>query len=239
MNPSASVDKVLQQLATGKRPSLGCRRLYLNRTEHDDSLHALEFGLIFDGQRSDDWHEVSENFAYLHDGAQGPTRGFSLHNLLTFDTDDPAVAAIWDEPLFDVPILGLSRVPAGAIVIAARRHFEDSVSINRNLFNEGMAATGDLALRFWRAALEAGDSMAHFGVGYTLFELGRHHEAYRHLRYYLEISPNHPWNWCWFGKAAQAIGELDEARLAYGRAIELTEQGADETDAPELLRALG
>ena len=25
--------------------------------------------------------------------------------------------------------------------------------------------------------------MAHFAVGYCLYELGRHHEAYRHLRY--------------------------------------------------------
>jgi tetratricopeptide (TPR) repeat protein len=233
-----TADKVLEQLAAGERPALGCARLYLNRTERNDCLHALEYGLIFDGQRDEDWHKVSESFAYLHEGSQGPIHGFSLHNLLTFDTDDPAVAAIWGEPLFDVPTLGLSRAPAGAIVIAARRHFETRVSINRVFFNDGMDREGEDALGYWYAALEAGDSMAHFGAGYTLVELGRHHEAYRHLRYYLEISPNNPWNWCWLGKAAQAIGEVEEARLAYSRAIELTEAGGDETDAPELLRTL-
>jgi len=218
---------------------MGCLRLYLNRVEHNDSLYALEYGLIYDGHGSEDWHEVSADFAYLHAGPQGPILGFGVNGLVTFDTEAPAVAAIWDAPLFDCPALGLSRVPAGAIVIAARRHFGARVSINRVLFGDGMARRGEDALAYWYAALEAGDSMAHFAVGYTLFELGRHHEAYRHLRYYLEISPDHPWNWCWFGKAAQAIGELDEARLAYSRAIELTTHGGDETDAPELLRALG
>ena len=96
----------------------------------------------------------------------------------------------------------------------------------------------ETALMRWYACLEAGDSMAHFAVGYCLYDLGRYREAYRHLRYYLEVSPNHPWNWCWFGKAAEAIGELDEAQLAYERAIELTDQGGDETAAPELLAAM-
>ncbi len=31
--------------------------------------------------------------------------------------------------------------------------------------------------------------MAHFALGYTLYELGRYHEAYRHLRYYAQIAP--------------------------------------------------
>src|SRR4051794_27232828 len=47
--------------------------------------------------------------------------------------------------------------------------------------------------------------MAHFALGYTLYELGRFKEAYRHLRYYTEISPQGAWNWCWLGKAAQAV----------------------------------
>ena len=63
--------------------------------------------------------------------------------------------------------------------------------------------------------------MAHFALGYTLYDLGRFHEAYRHLRYYAELAPAGSWNWCWYGKAAQAIGEIDEARAAYRRAIEL------------------
>ena len=47
-----------------------------------------------------------------------------------------------------------------------------------------------------------------------------------------------PWNWCWFGKAATAVGELGEARFAYEHAIELSAD-ADETDAPELFPELG
>jgi Flp pilus assembly protein TadD len=80
--------------------------------------------------------------------------------------------------------------------------------------------------------------MAQFALGYTLYEEGRFHEAYRHLRYYAEIAPAHPWNHVWLGKAAEAIGELAEARDAYELAIALSEAGADETEAAELLAAL-
>jgi Flp pilus assembly protein TadD len=80
--------------------------------------------------------------------------------------------------------------------------------------------------------------MAHFGLGYTLFDLGRHHEAYRHLRHYTEIAPAGAWNWCWLGRAAEAIGEVAEARAAYERAIALSEEGDYDTDAAELLAAL-
>jgi hypothetical protein len=48
----------------------------------------------------------------------------------------------------------------------------------------------------------------------------------------------HAWNWCWFGRAAHAIGELDEARAAYERAMELETEGDEETDTAELLEAL-
>jgi tetratricopeptide (TPR) repeat protein len=233
------VDEILKRLAAGEALPSGCPRLYLNRVEHEDSLYALEYGLIYDGQRKGNWREVSEDFAYMHIGRRGPAVGFGVRGLTEFGTEDPAVAAIWDEPLFDAPTLGLARAPAGEIVIAAQVHFGENVSINRILFN---AAAGEpdpeKALPHWYACLEAGDSMAHFAVGYCLYELGRYREAYRHLRYYLEISPGHPWNWCWFGRAAQAIGELDEAQLAYERAIELTREGGSETHAPELLAAM-
>ena len=66
------------------------------------------------------------------------------------------------------------------------------------------------------------------------YDLGRFREACRHLRYYAELAPAGSWNWCWYGKAAQAIGELGEVRAAYHRAIEL-EPSDQETDAAELL----
>ena len=74
--------------------------------------------------------------------------------------------------------------------------------------------------------------MAHYGLGYTLYELERYHEAYRHLRAYTELVPADGWAWCWLGKACEGMGELEEARSTYEKAIELD---GDETDAPELL----
>ena len=80
--------------------------------------------------------------------------------------------------------------------------------------------------------------MAHFALGYTHLELGQNHDAYRHLRYYTEVAPAGSWNWCWFGKAAIAIGEKAEARKAFEHAIALAADGDEETDAPELLAEL-
>ena len=97
---------------------------------------------------------------------------------------------------------------------------------------------GEEALDLWRCCLEAGDSMAHFALGYTLYELERFHEAYAHLRHYVELAPYSSWNWCWLGKAAAAIGERAEAERAFTRALELTAAGDAETDAPELLAEL-
>jgi tetratricopeptide (TPR) repeat protein len=105
-------------------------------------------------------------------------------------------------------------------------------------FDMATGLQGEQALAAWRCCLEAGDSMAHFALGYTLYELERYREAYAHLRLYTELAPHAAWNWCWFGKAALAIGETQEARSALKRAVELTAQGDHETDAPELLAAL-
>ncbi len=47
--------------------------------------------------------------------------------------------------------------------------------------------------------------------------------------------PADGWAWCWLGKACEAMGELEEARSTYEKAIELD---GDKTDAPELLVSL-
>ena len=81
--------------------------------------------------------------------------------------------------------------------------------------------------------------MAHFAIGYTLFELERYREAYPSPAPLQRArSPHSSWNWCWLGKAAAAIGETNEALRAYARAIELTDEGGDETDAVELIAEL-
>ncbi len=84
----------------------------------------------------------------------------------------------------------------------------------------------------------AGDLKAHFGLGYTLWELGRFQEAYRHLRFYTELTPRNSWAWCWLGKACVSLSSIDEARTAFERALALEADGSYATDAEEMLRAL-
>lgn len=215
-------------------------RLYLNHIANRDRLFALEFGRVFDGQPHQNWHNIGDEFGFMRCADAGPIVGFGVNNFSTFDIDDPEVAPIWDAAYFHVPLLGLTNASAGEVIVAARSLLGSRSTFNRVCFSAACGAQDDdpeSALDHWLACLETGDSMAHFGLGYTLFELERYHEAYRHLRYYAEISPAHPWNWCWFGKAAQAIGEVREAQAAYRRALELSDD-PDETAAGELLRTL-
>lgn len=217
-------------------------RLYLNHDADYDWLIALEFGRVDDGAPLENWHVVSEDFAYLLEGPVGGRPiGFRVNGFSEFDADDPDVAIIWrDGPRFDAPLLGLVNASAGEIVVAARSFLEGRSSVNRLLFDDAVgAATPEEALAAWRDCLQAGDSMAHYGLGYTLYELGRHREAYRHLRAYAELVPTNEWAWCWLGTVCEALGERDEAIAAYQRAIELERQdGAEETDAEDRLEGL-
>ena len=214
------------------------RKLYLNWVAEYDWLIALEFGRVDDGQPPDSWESVNDSLGFLHEKPGGDVLGFKVLGFSSLDPEDEELALIWGDPRFDVPVLGLRSASAGEIVLAARPLFGEESTINRQHIDAATSAKGEEALRLWLACLQAGDSMAHFGLGYTLYELGRFQEAYRHLRHYTEISPNGPWNWCWLGKAAAAIGELEEAQAAFGRAIELEADSGEETDAPELLAAL-
>lgn len=213
-------------------------RLYLNFIAKFDWLIALEFGRVGDAQPPENWRGVSDTFGFLHAAPDGPEIGFKIVDFSRFDAEDPDVAEIWGNPRFDAPVLGLWAVPAGEIVLVARALFGGRTSINRHFFSAAVGAEGEEALDLWLACLQAGDAMAHFGLGYTLYELGRFQEAYRHLRYYTEIAPCGSWNWCWLGKAAAAVGESAEARAAYERALELEGDDDQETDAGELLEEL-
>jgi ADP-ribosyl-[dinitrogen reductase] hydrolase len=213
-------------------------RLYISHDTGLDWLMAFEFGRVDDAQPPDSWEHVSGQFAFLRDAPGGRVVGFRVAEFSIFDPDDEDYDGIWDEPRFDAPLLALSDASAAEIVVAARAHFDGRDSLNRRLFSAATNTTGEEALVAWRHCLESGDAMAHFGLGYTLFELGRHAEAYRHLRHYTEIAPHGAWNWCWYGYAAEAIGEVTEARRAYRRAIELERAGDHETDAAERLERL-
>ena len=213
--------------------------VYISHAPEFDRLYALPFGAVSDGQPHERWRELSEEFAFFLDPGSSEEVGFVTGEFAGLDLEDEALIELWSGPRFTAPLLGLADAPAGEIMLAARKHFGRRPSINRFWFNAAVGMEGEEALPVWRACLESGDAMAHFALGYTLYELGRYHEAYRHLRHYTEISPAHPWNWCWYGKAAEAIGETDEAWDAYVRAIELTQAGGDETEAEKLLPRLG
>ena len=171
--------------------------------------------------------------------AGGRVVGFKVLDFSTFDVDDEDVGEIWVGPRFDAPLLGLRDVPAGEVVLAARALLGEESTVNRDFFNAAIEER-DLqeARSLWLSCLQAGDSMAHYGLGYTLYELGDYLQAYRHLRHYSEIAPHGSWIWFWVGKAAEAVGEREEAIAAYTRALELEAEGDEETDAAERLKPL-
>jgi tetratricopeptide (TPR) repeat protein len=214
--------------------------LYLNHVAMMDWLIALEFGRVDDAQPPENWRGVTEHFGYLYDSPDGRCVGFKVLEYSAFDPEADEAHEIWNGPRFDSPLLGLRDVTAGEIIVAARSLIGDASTINREYFEAAIDEQDDpdKALPLWLACLQAGDSMAHFALGYTLYDLGRFHDAYRHLRHYTEIAPCYSWNWRWFGRAAEAMGELDEARRAYERAIALEDDGQDETDARDLLAEL-
>lgn len=213
-------------------------RLYLNFIADLDWLIALEFGRVDDAQPPENWRGVSESFGYLCDKPGGREVGFKILDFSEFDPETAEHAEIWTGPKFNAPVLGLTQANPGEITFAARALFGTGSTINRKFFDAATGTEGEEALAYWLACLQTGDAMAHFGLGYTLHELGRYQEAYRHLRHYTEIAPCGSWNWCWFGKAARDVGETVEARRAFEHAIELEQEGDQETDARELLAAL-
>lgn len=210
--------------------------IFINRDPHLDWLSCLEVGRVYDGQHPRCWRPLDEHFAwYVPRRARRP-RGFHILNVEEFDPD--ALDEIWDGPRFRAPMLGLNSATAGEVAVAALAHLGDEPTVNRSYFHIASQAEDERALAMWRCCLESGDSMAHFALGYTLFQLGQVHEAYAHLRHYTELAPHSSWTWCWFGRAAAAIGETSEAESAYLEAIRLTGHGCPETDADELLASL-
>ena len=210
--------------------------LFLTFDAARDRLVALEFGHVEEGQPPSDWLKLTSDFRWLAPG--GVAIGFTVERFSRFDPEAGTHAAIWDQPFFDVPQLGLVDASVGEIIIAARSFFDGRSSVNRVLYDQAMEQSGEEALKTWRACLEAGDMSAHYGLGRTLYELGRLQEAYRHLRHFAELAPHHTRHWYWYGKAAHELGLWQEARFSYEIAIELESEGGEPTDADELLDTL-
>lgn len=203
-----------------------------------DWLEVAPYGTVLDRQGPDRWRAVCDQLGYFLDGPGGEPVGFRLVEFTEFDPDDPAVDEIFGGPRFTVPALALRDATAGEVVIAARALLDGRSTIDRRYFDAAVASQGEQALELWVAALQAGNSMAHYGAGYTLLGLGRVHEAYRHLRHYTELVSADPWAWAYRGRAAAALGETREAIACCEKAIEREAVYGEETDAEDLLRSL-
>lgn len=229
----------LDRLA-GDGPPAVLPRLYVSLERDGGTLRALEFGRIDDGQPEGTWQQLADDLGLMLDAADRRPVGFAVTDLSAYDPDDAAHAPFWEGPRFDVPQLGLRGASINETAVATRALYGDGPSLNRELFGAAIGEGGDAARAAWLACLQAGDPMAHFALGYSLLELGRHHEAYRHLRHYTEISPALAWNWVYRARAAQALGHLDEARhcLRRGVALDRDAERADRSDAADELVAL-
>jgi len=129
----------------------------------------------------------------------------------------PWIRLLWRRCVVATPAFTQSR--AVSLTLVTQRVEAGEQSINREFFSTAAQRSGEIALTNWRCCLEAGDSMAHFALDYTLY--GRYHEAYRHLRYYAQIAPASAWNWCWLGRAAEAIGEVAKRGLPTSAPVRL------------------
>lgn len=216
--------------------------LYISRDAELDWLEALAFGWVTDGHPEQATRLVGPAFRWVMDPLDGHCIGFEVAELLPFDAFADEVAEIWEGPRFDAPALALGNVSAGEIIVASRARFAERSSLNRVLFDRALDAqehSAEEACERWRDVLEAGDMHGHYGLGYVLTELGRHREAYGHLRFYAEANPHNAWAWCWVGKACEQMGDAAEARLAYEQAVRIEQGGGFRTDAGGRLRTLG
>jgi hypothetical protein len=215
--------------------------LHLSVNVTDDWLEAIEFGAVVDGRPPSQLVEITPDVRFVLRSARGPITGFTVHRFSSVDVDSLGDVGFGD-PRFSVPLLGLDSASLGEVILAARARFEVSTA-DVCFFMLALSSAeddGDLdaAAGHWLSCVEAGDMRGHFGLGYTLYDLERHREAYGHLRRYTELAPHNSWAWLWLGRAAEAVGEIDEAMQAYRRAIRREREGSFRTDAPERLREL-
>jgi tetratricopeptide (TPR) repeat protein len=210
-----------------------------------DWLIAIEFGQVIDGKGEAEYVTVHDNFRYVLDQPDGYLIGFVVDNFSSFDP--ASLEEIWESEIFerpvifDVPVLGLECASAGAITTLAAVVFADMSTVDADYFHWAVQVDepGDEKVQRWRSCLAAGNLKAHFGLGYSLCEVGRCQDAYTHLRRYTELVPRNSWAWCWLGDACVGCGDLDEARKAYEEALQLERAGSFETNAEERLSALG
>lgn len=213
------------------------RPLFLSHDPEQDWLVAVEFGAVLDGRADDEYIPIDEHRAYARRDVGGPVIGFVLNRYSVYDPAEHP--ELFGGHRFDVPVLGLEQASLNEIVLSARATLGPLATADVMFFDAAVQEQGtENAEIAWRVCLATGNLKAHFGLGYTLWEAGRFHEAYRHLRRYTELAKRNSWAWCWLGKACVSLGEVSEAKAAFERALELEAAGGFETDAKELLRSL-
>ncbi len=216
--------------------------LHLSVNVTDDWIEAIAFGSVVDARPAHELIEVAAGVRFVLRETDGPVVGFTVHGYADLDLDDLGPLAFDDGPRFGVPVLGFDAATIGEVVLATRARFEVSTA-DVCFFTLALQCAGDDddlegAAGHWLSCMEAGDMRATFGLGYTLFDLGRHAEAYTYLRRYTELAPHNSWSWLWVGRACEALGELDEAATAYRTALRREAEGSFHTDARQRLRAL-
>src|SRR3954470_21455526 len=114
--------------------------LYLSRDIVEDWLSAIEFGVVDDGQPSENWIGLSEQGGLLMASPFGPVIGFFVKEFSELDLDDEDHEPMWTGPRFDLPVLGLRDVCAAEICLAAKAYLDDEPTVNRAFFHSAIAA---------------------------------------------------------------------------------------------------
>jgi tetratricopeptide (TPR) repeat protein len=214
--------------------------LFINNIPSLDRLVALEYGQVDNGRPPSDLDHATQGVWRHVDGESKEPLGFVVLSLSECNLDGEEAAVLWGSETYDVPLFGLIEATIAEVISATRANLGKRPTLNRVFFERAVGKSGQEAIEDWRLCLTAGDSMAHFGLGCALCEVGEYREAFQHLRHYAHIAPVIAWNWRWYGYAAEKIGETEEARKAYRQAVAINEQYCqEETDAGELLERLG
>lgn len=246
---------------------MGKRRLHYRMSEEPDTIDLNDYespflpchlsvdpflelmvvighGGVWDGQLPGETAELEdeERIQFLLEPDEMRIKALMVHEPFEIDPNEIPPDAVWSEDIgFDVLALGLTAASVGELILAVQGRYRPDEPTADVAFFQMATGADDLeaAADLWKLVIESGDMKGHFGLGYTLHDLGRFRDAYSHLRYYTWLTPHNAWAWCWLGKVCAEIGERSEAASAFRRAVELEERGGFETDAPELLRGLG
>ena len=207
-----------------------------------DQMTVIRYGQVWDGQLPHEYVvlEEDERFLFLLEDGGERAKALIVYEPFTVEPEEMEAAALWEGPRFTVTALGLAGASAGEVLLAVQgRYVPEEPTMDAAYFHlaiEMKEKDVEASIGYWRAAIEAGDMKAIFGLGYTLYDAGRYREAYDQLRFYTELTPHNAWAWCRFGMACEKLGERRTAIDAYRRAVELERRGGMETDAEERLQ---